>query len=116
MTSTRDMAKTAIVLWTVCLFTYSDGKAMMKRSVSEMQIMHNFGEHLHSADRQNWLLEKLQTVHHDGQPAEAAAVDAKPREVRSWRLLPDHLQTKMQKKTKDWNKAYTGVTFKTKPQ
>ncbi|XP_048342318.1 parathyroid hormone [Sphaerodactylus townsendi] len=117
MTSTRDMANIVIILWAVCLFASSDGKAMMKRSVSEMQIMHNFGEHLHSADRQNWLLEKLQTLHHDGQPAEeAAAVDAKPREVRSWRLMPDHLQTKMQKKQNDWNKAYRGVTLKAKPQ
>ncbi|KAL8169825.1 UNVERIFIED_CONTAM: hypothetical protein K2H54_058389 [Gekko kuhli] len=110
------MARTAIVLWAVCLFANSDGKAVMKRSVSEVQIMHDLGEHLHSADRQNWLLEKLQTVHHDGQPAEEAAVDAKPREARSWRLMPDHLQTKMQKKQKDWNKAFRGVTFKTKPQ
>nr|XP_056707803.1 parathyroid hormone [Euleptes europaea] len=116
MTSTSDMAKTAIILWAVCTFASSDGKTMMKRSVSEMQIMHNLGEHLHSADRQNWLLDQLQTVHHGDQPAEAAAVDAKPREARSWRLMPDHLQTKTQKKQKDWNKAYRGVTFKTKPQ
>ncbi|XP_066467868.1 parathyroid hormone [Tiliqua scincoides] len=116
MTSTRDMAKTAIILYVVCFFANSDGKAVMKRSVSEMQIMHNLGEHLHSADRQNWLLEKLQTVHHDAQPAEAAAVDAKPREARSWRVLPDHLQAKMQKKPKNWNKGYRDITVKTKPQ
>lgn len=87
-----------------------------KRSVSEMQIMHNFGEHLHSADRQNWLLEKLQTVHHDAHPAEEVAVNAKPREARSWRVLPDHLQAKMQKKPKNWNKGYRDITVKTKPQ
>lgn len=82
-----------------------------------MQIMHNFGEHLHSTDRQNWLLEKLQTVHHDSQPAEGpVATDAKHREARSWRLLPDHLRAKMQKKSKDWNRAYRDITFKTKPQ
>ncbi|XP_053127796.1 parathyroid hormone [Hemicordylus capensis] len=116
MTSARDMAKTAVILCAVCIFAGSDGKAVMKRSVSEMQIMHNYGEHLHSADRQNWLLEKLQTVHHDPQAAEAAAVDAKPREVRSWRVLPDHLQAKMQKKPRDWNKGYRAITFKTKAQ
>ncbi|XP_062974842.1 parathyroid hormone [Elgaria multicarinata webbii] len=116
MTSIRDMAKTAIILCAVCFFANSDGKAVKKRSVSEMQIMHNLGEHLHSANRQTWLLEKLQTVHHDPQAAEETAMDAKPREVRSWRLLPDHLQAKLQKKQKDWNKGYKDITFKTKPQ
>ncbi|XP_044282079.1 parathyroid hormone [Varanus komodoensis] len=103
MISTRDMAKTAIILYAICFFTNSDGKAVMKRSVSEMQIMHDLGEHLHSTNRQNWLLEKLQTVHHEPRAAEETAVDAKPREVRSWKLFPDHLQAKMQKKSTDWN-------------
>ncbi|XP_061469105.1 parathyroid hormone [Rhineura floridana] len=116
MTSTRDMAKTAIILCAIYFFANSDGKAVIKRSVSEMQIMHNFGEHLHSANRQNWLLEKLQTVHHDPQAAEEAAVDAKPREVRSWRVLPDPLQAKLQTKPKAWNKGSRDINFKTKPQ
>ncbi|XP_077177977.1 parathyroid hormone [Paroedura picta] len=115
MTAIRNMARTAIVLWAVCLLTNSDGKAMMKRSVSEVQMMHDLAENIHSAERQRWLLEQLQNVHHDGQPPEVA-VDTKRREVRSWRLMPDHLQTKMQKRQKDWNKAYRSVTFKTKPQ
>lgn len=88
-----------------------------KRSVSEMQMMHNLGEHLHSANRQNWLLEKLQTVHHDPQANEAAgAVDVKAREVRSWRLLPDDLQAKLQKKAVASNKNYRDATFKTRLQ
>uniref|UniRef100_A0A8D0DFP5 Parathyroid hormone n=1 Tax=Salvator merianae TaxID=96440 RepID=A0A8D0DFP5_SALMN len=121
MTSVREVAKTMLILYAACFFTKLDGKAVMKRSVSEMQIMHNLGEHLHSANRQNWLLEKLQTVHHDPEAAEAAAaaaaaVDAKPRETRSWRLHPEQLQAKLQKKPKDWNKSSKEVTFKTKPQ
>lgn len=74
--------------------------------------MHDLGEHLHSADRQNWLLEKLQTVHHEPEAIE----ETKPREVRSWRLRPDHVKPKMQKKPKDWNKGYKDITFKNKPQ
>ncbi|XP_042304146.1 parathyroid hormone [Sceloporus undulatus] len=116
MTSTRALAKIAVILYAICFFINADGKAVRKRSVSEMQIMHNLGEHLHSANRQNWLIERLQTVHHAPQVAEETAVDAKPREVRSWRLLPDHLQAKMQKKPKDWNKGYRDSTFKTKSQ
>ncbi|XP_020652846.2 parathyroid hormone [Pogona vitticeps] len=116
MASTRVLVKTAVILYAICFITNSGGKAVMKRSVSEMQIMHDLGEHLHSVNRQNWLLEKLQTVHHDPQAAEETAVDAKPREVRSWRLLPGHLQAKIQKKPKDWNKGFKDTTFKTKPQ
>ncbi|XP_034974586.1 parathyroid hormone [Zootoca vivipara] len=103
MTSIRDMAKSAIILLAVCFFANSNGKAVMKRSVSEMQMMHDLGEHLHSAHRQNWLLEQLQTVHHNPQAA-AGEVNAKAREVRSWRLLPDDLQAKLQKKAVDSNK------------
>uniref|UniRef100_H9GQQ7 Parathyroid hormone n=1 Tax=Anolis carolinensis TaxID=28377 RepID=H9GQQ7_ANOCA len=112
MTSTRVLAKTTIILYAICFFTNADGK----RSVSEMQIMHNLGEHLHSADRQNWLLERLQTVHHAPLVAEETVVDAKPREARSWRLHPEHFQAKIQRKPKDWNKGYRDSMFKTKPQ
>uniref|UniRef100_A0A8C5SSP0 Parathyroid hormone n=1 Tax=Laticauda laticaudata TaxID=8630 RepID=A0A8C5SSP0_LATLA len=112
MTSTKDMTKCAFILYAICFFINSDGKAVMKRSVSEVQIMHDLGEHLHSADRQNWLLEKLQTVHHEPEAIE----ETKPREARSWRLRPDHEKPKMQKKPKDWNKGYKAIAFKTKPQ
>ncbi|XP_070591613.1 parathyroid hormone [Erythrolamprus reginae] len=112
MTSTKDMTKSAFILYAICFFINSDGKAVMKRTVSEVQIMHDLGEHLHSADRQNWLREKLQTVHHEPEAME----EIKPRETRSWRLRPDHGKPKMQKKPKDWNKDYKDSTFKTKPQ
>ncbi|XP_032066483.1 parathyroid hormone [Thamnophis elegans] len=112
MTSTRDMTQSAFILCAICFFINSDGKAVMKRSVSEVQIMHDLGEHLHSADRQNWLLEKLQTVHH----APEAIEEIKPRETRSWRLRPDHGKPKIQKKPNDGNKGHKDITFKTKPQ
>ncbi|XP_015719414.1 parathyroid hormone [Coturnix japonica] len=118
MTSTNNLAKTVMILYALCLFTNSDGRPMMKRSVSEMQLMHNFGEHRHTVERQDWLQMKLQDVH-------SALEDARtqrPRnkedivlgEIRNRRLLPEHLRAAMQKKSIDLDKSYMNVVFKTK--
>ncbi|XP_068004690.1 parathyroid hormone isoform X1 [Melanerpes formicivorus] len=115
MTSIKNLARIAIILYTICFFTNSDGRPMMKRSVSEMQLMHNLGEHRHTVERQDWLQMKLQDVH-------SALEDARtqrPRnkddivlgEIRNRRLLPEHLQ----KKSINLDKAYMDVVFKTKP-
>ncbi|NWH70445.1 PTHY protein, partial [Piaya cayana] len=115
MTSIKNLARTAIILYAIGFFTNSDGRPMMKRSVSEMQLMHNLGEHRHTVERQDWLQMKLQDVH-------SALEDARPRhkddvlgEIRSRRLLPEHLRAAMQKKSIDQDKAYMDVLFKTKP-
>ncbi|KAM9556235.1 parathyroid hormone [Guaruba guarouba] len=119
MTSIKNLSRTAIILYAICFFTNSDGRPMMKRSVSEMQLMHNLGEHRHTVERQDWLQMKLQDVH-------SALEDARtqrPRnkdgivlgEIRSRRLLPEHLRAAMQKKSIDLDKAYMDVLFKTKP-
>ncbi|OXB60394.1 hypothetical protein ASZ78_000800, partial [Callipepla squamata] len=97
----------------------SHEREMRKRSVSEMQLMHNLGEHRHAVERQDWLQMKLQDVH-------SALEDARtqrPRnkddivlgEMRSRRLIPEHLRAAMQKKSIDLDKAYMDVLFKTKP-
>ncbi|XP_071618752.1 parathyroid hormone [Heliangelus exortis] len=117
MTSIKSLARTAIILYAICFFTNSDGRPMMKRSVSEMQLMHNLGEHRHAVERQDWLQMKLQDVH-------SALEDAQgPRnkdeivlgEIRSRRLLPEHLRAAMQKKSINLDNAYMDVLFKTKP-
>lgn len=80
--------------------------------MSEMQLMHNLGEHRHTVERQDWLQMKLQDVH-------SALEDVRtqrPRnkddivlgETRNRRLLPE-------KKSIDLDKAYMDVVFKTKP-
>ncbi|XP_062434013.1 parathyroid hormone [Rhea pennata] len=119
MTSIQNLAKTAIIFYAICFFTKCDGRPMMKRSVSEMQLMHNLGEHRHAVERQDWLQMKLQDVH--------SALDddrtQRPRnkddivlgEIRSRRLLPEHLRATMQKKSIDLDKAYMDVLIKTKP-
>ncbi|KFQ29946.1 PREDICTED: parathyroid hormone [Merops nubicus] len=119
MTSVKNLARTAIILYAICCFTYSDGRPMMKRSVSEMQLMHNLGEHRHTVERQDWLQMKLQDVHSAIEDARTQRLRNKDDivlgETRSRRLLPEHLPAAMQKKPIDLDKAYMDVLFKTKP-
>ncbi|KAM5223000.1 parathyroid hormone [Hipposideros larvatus] len=63
MMSAKDIAKVMIVMFAICLFAKSDGKPIKKRSVSEIQLMHNLGKHLNSMERVEWLRKKLQDVH-----------------------------------------------------
>ncbi|KAM8807249.1 PTHY protein, partial [Eudromia elegans] len=117
MTSIKNLAKTAIILYTICFFMKSHGRPMMKRSVSEMQLMHNLGEHRHAVERQDWLQMKLQGVHSafedvQGPRSKAGIVLG---EIRNRRLLPEQARAAMQKKSMDLDRAYMDVLFKTKP-
>uniref|UniRef100_A0A8D0G5V7 Parathyroid hormone n=1 Tax=Sphenodon punctatus TaxID=8508 RepID=A0A8D0G5V7_SPHPU len=116
MISIRDMAKTAMILYAVCFFAESHGKPVTKRSVSEVQLMHDRGEHRHTVERQEWLQERLQNVHSGSLPAPEALVNVKTREIRSRKLLPEHLRAIMQKKPIDLDKAYLDILLKTKSQ
>ncbi|XP_005380380.1 PREDICTED: parathyroid hormone [Chinchilla lanigera] len=62
MMSANDMAKVMIVMLAICFLTKTDGKPLKKRSVSEIQLMHNMGKHLATKARLEWLLNKLQEV------------------------------------------------------
>ncbi|NXH21771.1 PTHY protein, partial [Bucco capensis] len=119
MTSIKTLARTAIILYAMCFITISDGRPMMKRSVSEMQLMHNLGEHRHAVERQDWLQMKLQDVHSALEDARTQRPRNKEEivlgEPRSRRLLPEHLREAVQKKAIDLDKAYMDVLFKTKP-
>ncbi|XP_008710184.1 parathyroid hormone [Ursus americanus] len=63
MMSAKDMVKVMIVMFAICFLAKSDGKPVKKRSVSEIQFMHNLGKHLSSMERVEWLRKKLQDVH-----------------------------------------------------
>ncbi|KAG8524280.1 Parathyroid hormone [Galemys pyrenaicus] len=63
MMSAKDMVKVMVVMFAVCFLAKSDGKPIKKRSVSEIQLMHNLGNHLNSMERVEWLRRKLQDVH-----------------------------------------------------
>ncbi|NWX25285.1 PTHY protein, partial [Notiomystis cincta] len=115
MPSLRNLALAAITLCAICFFTPSDGRPMMKRSVSEMQLMHNLGEHRHAVERQDWLQMKLQDVHSALEDARTQRPRSKDDVVLGRRLLPEHLRAAVQKKSTDLDKAYMDVLFKTKP-
>ncbi|NXJ21546.1 PTHY protein, partial [Dicrurus megarhynchus] len=115
MTPRRNLARAAIILCAICFFTTSDGRPMMKRSVSEMQLMHNLGEHRHTVERQDWLQMKLQDVHSALEDTRTQRPRSKDDVVLGRRLLPEHLRAAMQKKSMDLDKAYMDVLFKTKP-
>ncbi|NXY60682.1 PTHY protein, partial [Callaeas wilsoni] len=115
MPSVRNLARAAIILCAICFFTTSDGRPMMKRSVSEMQLMHNLGEHRHAVERQDWLQMKLQDVHSALEDARTQRPRSKDDVVLGRRLLPEHLRAALQKKSVDLDKAYMDVLFKTKP-
>ncbi|KFP76052.1 PREDICTED: parathyroid hormone [Acanthisitta chloris] len=115
MTSIKTLARTAIILYAICFFTNSDGRPMMKRSVSEMQLMHNLGEHRHTVERQDWLQMKLQDVHSALDDARTQRPRNKDDIVLGHRLIPENLRAAMQKKSIDLDKAYMDVLFKTKP-
>ncbi|NXD95425.1 PTHY protein, partial [Chaetorhynchus papuensis] len=115
MTSIRNLTWAAIILCAMCFFTTSDGRPMMKRSVSEMQLMHNLGEHRHTVERQDWLQMKLQDVHSALEDARTQRPRSKDDVVLGRRLQPEHLRAAMQKKSMDLDKAYMDVLFKTKP-
>ncbi|NWT96687.1 PTHY protein, partial [Urocynchramus pylzowi] len=114
MTSVRNLAQAAIILCAMCFFT-SDGRPMARRSVSEMQLMHNLGEHRHTVERQDWLQMKLQDVHSALEDARTQRPRSKDAVVLGQRLLPEHLRAAVQKKPMDLDKAYMDVLFKTKP-
>uniref|UniRef100_A0A4W5KG19 Parathyroid hormone n=1 Tax=Hucho hucho TaxID=62062 RepID=A0A4W5KG19_9TELE len=55
-----------VVLISLCILYYStlsEGRPMIKRSISEVQLMHNLGEHKHVQERQDWLQMKLRDIH-----------------------------------------------------
>uniref|UniRef100_A0A673XX58 Parathyroid hormone n=1 Tax=Salmo trutta TaxID=8032 RepID=A0A673XX58_SALTR len=75
-----------VVLVSLCILYYStlsEGRPLRKRSVSEVQLMHNLGEHKHVQLRQDWLQMKLRDIH----TASLRNVE----KVRTRSLLPEDL-------------------------
>ncbi|MBN3302128.1 PTHY protein, partial [Amia calva] len=71
----------------LCVLYYtsqSEGLPLRKRSVSEMQLMHNLGELKHVQERQEWLQMKLKDIHTASLKHSAEKGDR----VRNRRLLP----------------------------
>ncbi|CAK6449216.1 unnamed protein product [Pipistrellus nathusii] len=114
MMSAKDMVKVMIVMFAICFFAKSDGKPI-KRSVSEIQLMHNLGKHLNAMERMEWLKKKLQDVHNF--VARGASiipkddVSPRPRRKEDNVLVESH-----QKSLAEADKADVDVLTKAKPQ
>uniref|UniRef100_A0A8C2DL47 Parathyroid hormone n=1 Tax=Cyprinus carpio TaxID=7962 RepID=A0A8C2DL47_CYPCA len=51
-----------IVLWDLCSLLYLQGLPLSRRSISEVQLMHNVREHKEMLERQDWLQLKLNNI------------------------------------------------------
>ncbi|XP_026122156.1 parathyroid hormone 1b [Carassius auratus] len=51
-----------IVLWSLRGLPYLEGLPLSKRSISEVQLMHNVREHKEMIERQDWLQLKLNNI------------------------------------------------------
>ncbi|XP_012509702.1 PREDICTED: parathyroid hormone [Propithecus coquereli] len=115
MISAKDMAKVMIVMLAICFLSKSDGIPVKKRSVSEIQFMHNLGKHLNSMERVEWLRKKLQDVRNFvalGAPlAPRDGGSQKPRKKEDNVLVDSH-----QKSLGEADKADVDVLIKAKSQ
>ncbi|CAL8324081.1 unnamed protein product [Gadus morhua 'NCC'] len=61
----KDVAKRLHIVLFVGLYilAHCGAQPLRKRSVSEVQLMHNVWEHKHALDRQDWLQMKLGNIH-----------------------------------------------------
>ncbi|XP_045870195.1 parathyroid hormone [Meles meles] len=111
----KDMVKVMIVMFAICFLAKSDGKPVKKRSVSEIQFMHNLGKHLSSMERVEWLRKKLQDVHNFvalGAPIVHRDVGSqRPRKKEDNVLVENH-----QKSLGEADKADVDVLTKAKSQ
>uniref|UniRef100_A0A8C9RLN5 Parathyroid hormone n=1 Tax=Scleropages formosus TaxID=113540 RepID=A0A8C9RLN5_SCLFO len=63
MFSNRSRTSLVIFLSILCFFLHSEGRPLRKRSLGEVQLMHNLGEHKYVQQRQEWLQMKLKSIH-----------------------------------------------------
>ncbi|XP_070282768.1 parathyroid hormone-like [Myotis yumanensis] len=62
MMSAKDMVKVMIVLFAICFFAKSDGKTLQRKTVGEIQLMHDRRQHQIKKERQEWLRKLLEEV------------------------------------------------------
>ncbi|XP_059567106.1 parathyroid hormone-like [Myotis daubentonii] len=115
MMSAKDMVKVMIVLFAICFFAKSDGKPMKRRSVSEIQLMHNRGKHLNAMERTEWLRKKLQDVY-NFVSRQASVVPKDDVSQRPQRKEDNVLVESHQKSLGDTDKADVDVLTKAKSQ
>uniref|UniRef100_A0A8C6SJW7 Parathyroid hormone n=1 Tax=Neogobius melanostomus TaxID=47308 RepID=A0A8C6SJW7_9GOBI len=79
------------ILILVLAILFSEAKPLRKRTISEVQLMHNVREHKQVGERQDWLHEKLKDI---------IVASVKPQHVRPVKLktLVDNDETEIKQK------------------
>ncbi|XP_074522623.1 parathyroid hormone 1b [Halichoeres trimaculatus] len=62
MSSVRHLETLVLILLLFLANLYTEAKPIRKRTISEVQLMHNVREHKQVGDRQDWLQEKLKDI------------------------------------------------------
>ncbi|XP_053305183.1 parathyroid hormone [Spea bombifrons] len=63
MSFIADLTTIGMILCGVSFFTECEGKPIKRRAVSEVQLMHNYGDLTHFLQRQEWLQLQLQNLY-----------------------------------------------------
>uniref|UniRef100_A0A3Q3GVT7 Parathyroid hormone n=1 Tax=Labrus bergylta TaxID=56723 RepID=A0A3Q3GVT7_9LABR len=85
-----------ILITSLCIlhvFTFCEGRPLRKRTVSEIQLMHNIGELQQVQERRDWLQMRLRGIH--TAPELPDLSDLTPEEIQyALKLLDKLLKTK----------------------
>ncbi|XP_036179023.1 parathyroid hormone-like [Myotis myotis] len=111
MMSVHDMVKVMIVLFAICVFAKSDGRPLKRKTVGEIQLMHNLHKNLYTEERQDWLLMVLQEVNTAGSIVPKDDVSQRSRRKEDNILSESH-----QKRLAEADKADVDALTKAKSQ
>ncbi|XP_063802467.1 parathyroid hormone [Pseudophryne corroboree] len=120
-----DLTKIGLILCGVSLFSGYEGKPVTRRAVSEMQLMHNYGDFRHTLQRQDWLQQKLQILYpasistpQESTPKDAESKPQKPHkkdnlvENRTNNTAHQNQQTNVRKSHRHGAKNHTDNSLK----
>ncbi|XP_074130983.1 parathyroid hormone [Sminthopsis crassicaudata] len=123
MVSAKDIARAIMVLYVIGFLTNADGKSIMKRAVTEVQLMHDWAEYLNRETRLEWLRKKLaeilppNTIHHGAPRALVAPAEVRLRKRADTSLIAnqDHQLAPGEKTLGKADKADVDILSKVNP-
>ncbi|XP_049637063.1 parathyroid hormone [Suncus etruscus] len=115
MMAAKNMVKLMIVIFAIYFLAQTYGKSIRKRSVSEIQLMHNLGKHLSSKERLEWLMKKLQDMQNFISP-EALTVYKDGGSLKARKQTDNALIESHQKSLGETDKADVDVLMKAKSE
>ncbi|XP_004634955.1 parathyroid hormone [Octodon degus] len=114
MLSAKDIAKVTIVLLAICFLTTTNGKPIKKRSVGEIQLMHDLAKHLAEKARLEWLIQQIKEAHSFVSPGNSHTM--KEGSQKSFKKKDNVLVDSYRKSLGEADKADVDVLTKAKSQ